>query len=413
MARLMDLGLREHPIGEHAIAILVGPNGSGKSRLLRELAEDYRHNNLLIVSNTPHDRFAGTRGIKRISAGRSDQTPANIVKRAVARSLDQDDSNFHQINAILEYCGYLPRFAFRIAPGQRYGISFENLLALVGENEEADPGDFDPSLPGKHSLFGGDLHRALAFLQRHDAAELVWVEALRSAIEFSMMREFASVLRWETFLRRHLIIGSVEVLLQREDRRGEVLEMRHASSGQLALISSLLFLITQAGHRPLILVDEPENSLHPTWQREYVDKLLAAMTYRDATIVIATHAPLIVTGALREKMGPVSVCEVRGGVPTPLKIEAGAAPSSIEEILWRAFDVVTPANHFVSEEIVRAISRYEEDEIGKGEVLALVANLNEHSFDERQKMFFVAVRQLVEKVEAAKAGFSGGDDNRA
>lgn len=411
MAALRDLGLDDHPFGEHAVAILVGPNGSGKSRYLRELAEKYRHTNLLIMSNTPYDRFAGMRGIKRISAGRSGQTPTHIVKNAVAHSLDSDDSNFHQISAILHYCGYLQRFGFRLEPGRRYGISFEELHGLVVDNEAQAEDDADPSLPGSRSISDGDLDRALSFIQRHDAAELVWVEAASSAIEFSLVREFASILRWETFLRRHEIIGRIDVLLQRRDRRAEVIEMRLASSGQLALISSLLFLITQAGRRPLILVDEPENSLHPNWQREYVDKLLAAMAYRDATIVIATHAPLIVTGALGEKRGGVSVCEVRDGVPAPLNIEAGATPSSIEEILWRAFDVVTPANHFVSEQIVQAISRYETDEMTKAEVLTLVENLDEQSFDERQKAFFKAIRQLVDKVETAKTRF--GDDGLA
>jgi hypothetical protein len=37
--------------------------------------------------------------------------------------------------------------------------------------------------------------------------------------------------------------------------------VHHASSGQLALISSLLFMITTVGENLIIIIDEPENSL--------------------------------------------------------------------------------------------------------------------------------------------------------
>jgi ABC-type cobalamin/Fe3+-siderophores transport system ATPase subunit len=104
MAMLRDLEMSDCK-REESVAILVGPNGSGKSTFLRALAESYRHENLIAVSNTPHDRFARMRGIRRISAGRPDHTPPNIVKRALARSLDADDSSFHQISAIMVYCG--------------------------------------------------------------------------------------------------------------------------------------------------------------------------------------------------------------------------------------------------------------------------------------------------------------------
>ena len=185
--------------------------------------------------------------------------------------------------------------------------------------------------------------------------------------------------------------------------------MHHASSGQLALISSLLYLITNAGEFPLILIDEPENSLHPNWQRDYVEKVLTAMTYRSATVLIATHAPLVVTGALSDSPDLVSVLEVREGIPRSLELDSAQSPNSIEKILWRAFDVVTPANHFVSEEIVAAISRFEARKIEKREVIGLIDQLDRESFDEKQKRFFGAVRALLDKVEATRD--VGNDDD--
>lgn len=189
--------------------------------------------------------------------------------------------------------------------------------------------------------------------------------------------------------------------------------MHRASSGQLTLISSLLFLITEARRGAIILIDEPENSLHPSWQRAYVEKLMAAMAYREATMIVATHAPLLVTGALNSAPDLVSVFQVQDGQPRRLQIDTSAAPSSIEEILWEAFGVVTPANHFVSEEIVEAISRFEKGEIDKERVIGLIEAFEARSFEDQQLKFFAAVRKLLDKVERKKAGTDDGEDGFA
>ncbi len=330
-----------------------------------------------------------------MSVGRADQSPKAIVKRAVSDALNAG-SEFHQISSILEHCGYRPSFGFRIVPGRRYGISF---------NELHDAIEWGPAFGVPED--DEQLHIALEFLQRHDPRAPIWIDATDTVLSFSRSREFGSVLKHEKRLRGWGIIKGVDVFLRRND--GVDIEMEHASSGQLTLISSLLFLITSAGENPLIIIDEPENSLHPKWQQEYVEKVLAAMTYRGANLLIATHAPLVVTGAMADFPDMVSIYEVRDGIARRLELESKFSPSSIEEVLWRAFDVVTPANHFVSEQVVAAISRFEKREIEKEEVLDFVNRLDGESFDDKQKRFFEAIRELIDKVEAARDGRSADE----
>lgn len=405
MVRLRDLGIDEGRSGLEAVSILVGPNGAGKSRLLLDIVERYRFDrNMTIICNTPHDRFVGLRRPKRLSSGRPAHSPKSVVKRAVSDALDAG-SEFYQISSILKHCGYMPRFGFRIDSGRRYGISFDELRYTESTKilEELKSG---------HGVVGDDdqLQIALEFLQRHDPLQPIWIDATETVLRFSQSREFASVLRRENRLRGWDIIAGVSVYLQRED--GVEIEMQHASSGQLALISSLLFLVTNVGRNPLIIIDEPENSLHPNWQREYVEKVLTAMRYHGASMLIATHAPLVVTGALADAPDIVSVYEVKNGAARKLELESKNSPSSIEEILWRVFDVVTPANHFVSEQIIAAISLFEKRQIEKEEVLGLVNQLDNESFDEKQKRFFGAIRRLIDKVEVARDGGPGdGDDD--
>jgi predicted ATPase len=400
MVKLRDLGLNGDGGKREGVSILVGPNGSGKSSVLLEIAARYRNNrNVAIICNTPHDRFVGLRGVKRIVVGRSHQSPKNLVKRAVADALHEKGSAFYQISAILDHCGYEARFGFEIIQGPRYKMTAEE-LRQEDRAEMAGDEALAVVLPREEFI----LETAMSFLQRHEPKEQIWVNSTDSVFEFSRAREFVSVLKLESILRRLKVISEIRVLLKRKEN-GEVIEMRHASSGQLSLISSLLYLITNVGEDPLIIIDEPENSLHPSWQRDYIEKVLAAMNFRNASLVVATHAPLVVTGALASSPNLVSVFQVRDGVPRRLFIETESDSSnSIEEVLWLAFDIVTPANHFVSEQIVDEISRFEKGKVSKDDVLQLIEKMEANSFDDRQKEFFDAVKKLLDKVENAQNG---------
>lgn len=414
MVMLDCLGLDGNWPAQESVSILVGPNGSGKSSFLRDLAINHRSDrNIVIVCNTPHDRFSGLRGVRRISVGKTDGSPRVIVKRAVAASLAGSGAAFFQISSALEYCGYRARFGFRIDPGMFFGMPLDEVRSqLQGafvERVDETP-DYSPVSGGTDDRLEADLDLALAFLQRHDPSEPIWIDASEKVLDFSRAWEFGSVLRLESKLRGRNVLRGIRVYLQRLDN-GDIIEMQHASSGQLALISSLLFLITNAGEYPIVIVDEPENSLHPNWQREYIDQVLTALSYRNPTVIVATHAPLVVTGALADSSDLVSVFEIRHGRPQRLSIDrTGSSLSSIEEILWRAFEVVTPANHFVSERIVDEVSRFERGEITKEQVLALVGRMEDESFDDRQRSFFTAVRSLLDQVEVIRN--TRGNDGR-
>lgn len=379
---LTELGLPEWSSPGEAVAIIVGPNGSGKSNFLRALASHYQHRRqVTVICNTVHDRFAGMRNIRRLSAGRSEQSPRNIVKEAVAETLDKEGPSFFYVAAILEHCGYNPRFGFQIRRPS-------------GHPKRT----YDDEPPFRRAEY----ERAIEFVDRNSPRGLFWIDPREPIVEFARGRDFGTVLRMESRLRAEKFVLAIDVFLERRD--GKVIEMHRASSGELALISSLVFLASKRLEFPLIIVDEPENSLHPAWQRDYVDKILAAMSYSDATIVMATHAPLVVTGAITAHRDRVSVFQIDKGRTTKLELDdKTAATSGIEEILWRAFDIVTPANHFVSERLAEAMSEFERGKIEKRDILLLIDSMASESFDPQQREFFDAVLDLVDRVERRNA----------
>jgi ABC-type lipoprotein export system ATPase subunit len=80
------------------------------------------------------------------------------------------------------------------------------------------------------------------------------------------------------------------------DSYGRALKMSQLSSGEQHLVALFTRLLFDAGPRTLVLVDEPEISLHAAWQHQFIDDLEKVSDLVDIQVVIATHSPSIVNG---------------------------------------------------------------------------------------------------------------------
>ncbi len=68
------------------------------------------------------------------------------------------------------------------------------------------------------------------------------------------------------------------------------------SSGEQCLFLLFLGIISSIDDNSLILIDEPEISLHPSWQQRFVEILNKSLSkYSGCHFIIATHSPLIVS----------------------------------------------------------------------------------------------------------------------
>jgi len=385
--RLSDFGIDERDKAQDCVAILVGPNGSGKSFALLKLAQKYRHRkSVSVICNTAYDRFSGLRGVSRISSGWGRRSPSAVIKNSVCVAIETGRSEFYQLGKILEYCGYKPRIGFKAVLTDEFQINIAS-LDFYTQKYTSLPDDMRESL----SL-------ALDFFKSEKEKEIAWMDPEDSSIGFLRSQHYISILKVESILRKEKILRRIEVYL--ENHKGTIIQLSDASSGELSLISSLFHMITTVDPSSIILIDEPENSLHPAWQRDYLDKVLAALEYRNIIIVAATHSPIVVSGALSRHRDLINVFRMENGHPR--KLEISSRPNAMEEILWRAFEVITPANHFVSTQIADAIDKYDNGEISKADVISILDKMENISFDRKQIEFYSAVRDLLNKVEAKK-----------
>lgn len=76
-----------------------------------------------------------------------------------------------------------------------------------------------------------------------------------------------------------------------------VLVGEELSSGQWGWIAGLAGLCAHISDNSLVLVDEPENSLHPVWQQKFIPLLNSILReFPGSQAIVATHSPLIASG---------------------------------------------------------------------------------------------------------------------
>ncbi|EKO3629017.1 ATP-binding protein [Vibrio metschnikovii] len=94
-------------------------------------------------------------------------------------------------------------------------------------------------------------------------------------------------------------IKSLKLSMSSDNRK--FVDFTQASSGEQCLSLMLLGIASQIENGALICIDEPEISLHPEWQEEFIpliDNLFE--NYKGCHFVIATHSPLIISKLVGE-----------------------------------------------------------------------------------------------------------------
>lgn len=83
------------------------------------------------------------------------------------------------------------------------------------------------------------------------------------------------------------------------DKKNERKSIDHFSSGEKQILILLTFLAFSVKKDEIFIVDEPELSLHPKWQSEFMDAFIE-LCPKETQIIMATHSPDIV-GKHKEK----------------------------------------------------------------------------------------------------------------
>ncbi|MCP4349255.1 MAG: AAA family ATPase [Desulfobacterales bacterium] len=104
---------------------------------------------------------------------------------------------------------------------------------------------------------------------------------------------FSSVLNERQFVSKHLEI-SPEFGFRFITEDGKELSLTDLSSGEQQEVVLMYELLFRVGPDTLVLIDEPEISLHVAWQKEVLNDLLKICELQKITVITATHSPQII-----------------------------------------------------------------------------------------------------------------------
>lgn len=144
------------------------------------------------------------------------------------------------------------------------------------------------------------------------------------------------------------------------------------SSGEYHMYSSILGLGFGLSESSVVLIDEPENSLHPQWQLDFMESVydICSQTLTSGHLIICTHSPLIVGTALKGS----TIIDLTGDAPVVNAISFGA---SSDELLLSQFGLSSGRNRLVVDTIQRAVSYVERGEFDHPQFIAMGRELSD------------------------------------
>ncbi len=112
------------------------------------------------------------------------------------------------------------------------------------------------------------------------------------------LRLFFQLLNKKDFVNKSFVV-SRESGFQVHLKKGGILDdLNNLSSGEQNEIYLLFKLIFEVPSKSVLLIDEPELSLHVAWQLQFIKDIKEIAKIRDIQIIIATHSPEIVSESI-------------------------------------------------------------------------------------------------------------------
>lgn len=140
------------------------------------------------------------------------------------------------------------------------------------------------------------------------------------------------------------------------NKNGLSYDIIESSTGEIGLLTTFLRAIPQVKSNSVIFIDEPEISLHPSWQMRYIDLLKKFLAgYKGCHVLIATHSHFLLSD-LHEDWSSVLVLKNQDGKITASLKEQTPYGWTPEAILYDVFGVSTVRNHYFEQDLRKLLS---------------------------------------------------------
>ena len=153
------------------------------------------------------------------------------------------------------------------------------------------------------------------------------------------------------YLHRLNIISYPEITLKKGWHYG----IGESSSGEYHFISTIVGLMATITDNSIVLIDEPEISLHPNWQMKYIAFLNRVFKkYNSTHFLVCSHSHFLVSDLKMENSTIISL--KREDEISATKIKSNTYGWSAEEVLYTVFNVKSTRNSFLEYDLTKLVT---------------------------------------------------------
>ena len=296
-----------------------------------------------------------------IKVQRNSATPSGHIYRTLdllASSIENPDFT-NNVKAIFDFLGLHPTIKVKFSPAFTSirnnfltgDLTLEKFKKIVSGNIDENRAGysistFEKLLVDKSGLLPSFIKYLNALAGRRAEVGLVEFDFSRKAF---ISRGEEADYKFLDLARRLKIVTYRDIILRNSDKE---FSFKDASSGQSHILSSMLSLAGAIRKNSLILIDEPETSLHPNWQMKYFELINKAFSkFNNCHFIVASHSHFL-SSAMRPKSSSIlSLTFTDEG-----KIDSALLPFetfgwSAEQVLLTIFKTPTTRNYYVAERV--------------------------------------------------------------
>ncbi len=159
------------------------------------------------------------------------------------------------------------------------------------------------------------------------------------------------------------LISYPELTLRKKDN---YFDISNSSSGELQIISSFIGLMATIEPNSLLLIDEPEISLHPNWQKRYIDILNSVFSknYSSCHFIIASHSHFIISDLKGDSSSIIglNVNENNTNKIDTTFFNTNTYGWSAEQILLDIFKMSSTRNYYITKTITNVLTEISKKE---------------------------------------------------
>lgn len=382
---------------KNTYTIIIGKNGTFKSTCMRIIADECRKQDnqlsklvefseeptrVIAVSSTNGDKFSTARhnvfpewlyrgknfDVNYFYFGpkyRNSYSNRNTIKQlidAIAFGTNAESSRV-KIRTFLQHIGLQPKLEFHLKESKR-------LAKMDKDKSKLQLEEIIKKRLSNNGSLAKRVNQALKSMEETSKGRKI-------TIDLEKDQNIAEMLAAISILTHRNQLQVDKIFILKANKSNDVIDINDLSSGESRLFLKSIALACTVTDNSLVLIDEPENSLHPEWQIRFLANLQAAFeAVSGCHIIISTHSPHILSSADPE-LSFVVPLERENNVSTGRPLEGSVYGWSVENILLNLFGLATTRNYYFEMKVRELLSQLGPN-MNKTKAQNLIAELEQY-----------------------------------